>query len=240
MRQFCHTLALFLAGGILGSCAFLSAATPSPRPLPPGERGRGEGADEGKVSEKPTPAKSEKEMKRLIDQLGSERFENREQATQELSKLGKSALPSLKEAIKSRDAEVRHRAQQLIERLSAVDTQRELAKLQGTWKVVSLVRDGVESTADELKQWTLLTIKGSDYYWGENQQGAGGTIVSIDPSTNPKTIKYQGNEGTVYLGIYEIDGDTFKDCLISSNERPKEFTAKLGSGRQLMIHKRVK
>ena len=59
------------------------------------------------------------EMKRLIDQLGSERFKDREQATHELSKLGKSALPSLKEATNSLDAEVRRRAQQLVEQIEA-------------------------------------------------------------------------------------------------------------------------
>jgi len=180
-------------------------------------------------------------MKRLIDQLGSERFEDREQATQELSKFGKSALPSLKEAAKSADAEVRRRAQQLIERISAADRERELAKLQGTWRVVSIVRDGVEATADELKQMPLATFKGSDYYWGENEQGPGGTIVSIDPTQSPKTIEYKVKEDGAYLAIYEIDGDTFKDCLTrGSNERPKEFTSKRGSGNELMIFKRVK
>jgi uncharacterized protein (TIGR03067 family) len=222
MRRFCQSLAFFAAAGILvGSCAFVCAA------------------DDSKVTEKAAPAKSEKEMKRLIDQLGSERFQDRDQATKELSKLGKSALPSLKEAAKSADAEVRHRAQKLIEGILAADMQKLLAKLQGTWRVVSLVRDGAESTADELKQWPVLTIKGSDFYWGENGQGAGGTIVRIDPTANPKTIEYNLG-GTIYLGIYEIDGDTLKDCLTTSNERPKEFTAKRGSGYQLMIHKRVK
>jgi HEAT repeat protein len=100
MKRFCRDLASFVTVGmLLANCAFLSAA------------------DESQVSEKAAPAKLEKELKRLIDQLGSERFEDREQATQELSKLGKSALPSLKEAAKSPDAEVRHRAQQLIARM---------------------------------------------------------------------------------------------------------------------------
>jgi hypothetical protein len=89
-----------MAGGILlGTGAFLSAA------------------DESKVAEKAAPAKSDKEMKRWIDQLGSARFKDREQATHELSKLGKSALPSLKEATNSPDAEVRRRAQQLVEQM---------------------------------------------------------------------------------------------------------------------------
>jgi hypothetical protein len=101
MRPFCKTLPFFMAGGILlGNCAFRSAA------------------GESKVSEKAAPAESE-EIKRLIDQLGSEQFKEREQATQTLSKLGKSALRSLKEAAKSRDPEVRRRARQLVERMEA-------------------------------------------------------------------------------------------------------------------------
>jgi HEAT repeat protein len=60
---------------------------------------------------------SSKDVNRLIDQLGSDRFEDREQATQQLSQLGKSALPGLKEATNSPDAEVRRRAQQLIQQI---------------------------------------------------------------------------------------------------------------------------
>jgi hypothetical protein len=100
MRRLAQSLGVWLAGGILlGSCAFRSAA------------------DESKVTEKAAPATSEKEMKRWIAQFGSARFKDREQATQELSQLGKSALPSLKEATHSPDPEVRRRAQQLVEQI---------------------------------------------------------------------------------------------------------------------------
>jgi HEAT repeat protein len=93
-------LAVFMGGGILlGTCPFLSAA------------------DESEVTEKTVAAKSAKGLKRLIDQLGSERSRDRQRATQELSKLGKSALRSLREAANSPDAEVRRRAQQLVEQL---------------------------------------------------------------------------------------------------------------------------
>ena len=115
MKRFCRDFALFAAVGILpGTDAFLFADTPSPLPLPPAERAWGEGPNERQVNEKAAPAKSDKEIKRLIGQLGSERFEDRQQATQELSKFGETALPSLKEAAQSADAEVRRRAQQLI------------------------------------------------------------------------------------------------------------------------------
>jgi HEAT repeat protein len=68
-------------------------------------------------ADEPMNGASQKVVERLIDQLGSERFEDREQATHQLSKLGRAALPSLKEATKSPDAEVRRRAQRLVEQL---------------------------------------------------------------------------------------------------------------------------
>ncbi len=226
MKPLCRNLSFFLAGGILlGSSPYPSAA------------------DEKKATENTALTKSEREINRLIDQLGSERFQDREQATQELLKLGKSALPSLKEALKSSDAEVRHRAQRLIDGILAPEMEKELAKLTGTWKLVAFEGDGVAATAEELKHWPLVTYKGSDCYWGDdNQRVLGGRIASIDQTKNPKTLDYNVNYGAgLYLGIYEIDGDTFKECLAEgSKERPKEFTAKAGSGNQLLIFKRVK
>ena len=68
-------------------------------------------------ADEPKSGASDVDIKRWIGQLGSERFEDREQATQRLSKLGKDALPSLREAIKSPDAEVRRRAQELVEEI---------------------------------------------------------------------------------------------------------------------------
>ena len=60
---------------------------------------------------------SEQEIKSLVNQLGSKRFNDREDAARQLSLLGKTALPALRDAARSADAEVRRRAQQLMERL---------------------------------------------------------------------------------------------------------------------------
>jgi hypothetical protein len=68
-------------------------------------------------ADEPGSGASEKEIKRLIEQLGSERFRDREEASGGLARLGKSALPGLKEATKSPDAEVRRRARRLVEKM---------------------------------------------------------------------------------------------------------------------------
>jgi hypothetical protein len=68
-------------------------------------------------ADEPGSEARDKETRRLVEQLASERFGDREEATQQLAKLGKSALPRLKEASKSPDAEVRRRAQQLVQQI---------------------------------------------------------------------------------------------------------------------------
>jgi hypothetical protein len=61
--------------------------------------------------------KSEQEIRSLVNQLGSKRFKEREEAARELSQLGRAALPGLQEAALSPNAELRRRAQQLVERI---------------------------------------------------------------------------------------------------------------------------
>ena len=69
--------------------------------------------------------------------------------------------------------------------------------------------------------------------------------ITIDPSKKPKTIDYQMTEGFTkgqkQLGIYEVEGDTFRSCFGKPGaERPTDFTSKPGDGRTLSVWKRNK
>ena len=69
--------------------------------------------------------------------------------------------------------------------------------------------------------------------------------ITIDPSKKPKTIDYQMTEGftkgKTQLGIYELDGDTFKACFAKPGAaRPTDFTSKPGEGLTLSTWKRDK
>jgi uncharacterized protein (TIGR03067 family) len=122
----------------------------------------------------------------------------------------------------------------------AVD--QELAKFKGTWKVVSYEEDGEKTDEDGIKAMPTLTFDGRNYTWSDGEKGK---IKAIDPTKKPKTIDYtstdkNGKEKTD-LAIYELDGDSFKDCMAApGKERPKEFAAKKGTGNILITYKRVK
>jgi uncharacterized protein (TIGR03067 family) len=93
---------------------------------------------------------------------------------------------------------------------------KDLEALQGTWIVVSAVRDGKELTADELKDIRLsyaaakVTVRKGDKSLYEG-------TVGLDPTKKPKVLNStqmsDGDEkGKTFLGIYELDGDNLKIC----------------------------
>jgi hypothetical protein len=81
-----------------------------------------------------TPAATPEDLKakidKLVKELGADEWAARENASKELLKIGKPALPALKEALKSKDPEVATRAKDLVEKVegsgSAVDQLRAL------------------------------------------------------------------------------------------------------------------
>jgi uncharacterized protein (TIGR03067 family) len=122
--------------------------------------------------------------------------------------------------------------------------QKELARLQGEWSMVSGSADGTAMPDQMLKRMKRI-CKGD-----ETTTMTGGQVyfkakITIDPTKKPKTIDYQMTEGFTkgkkQLGIYELDGDTFKSCFAKAGaDRPKDFTSKSGDGRTLSVWKRDK
>lgn len=62
-----------------------------------------------------------KKIDALVRDLGAEDFETREKATAELKKIGKPAIPALKKAAESEDAEVKVRAKALLEEFARAE-----------------------------------------------------------------------------------------------------------------------
>jgi hypothetical protein len=87
-------------------------------------------APEEKPVEKPAQDEARKQAEfdakigKLIKQLGSDKYKEREAASQELKKVGKPALPALKEALKSKDLEVRLRVESIMKELGTKEVSR--------------------------------------------------------------------------------------------------------------------
>src|SRR2546430_15212038 len=65
----------------------------------------------------PTTAPAPKDVDVLVTQLGHDDFKIREEASTQLAKIGKPALPALQKALLSGDPEVQSRAEMLIKRI---------------------------------------------------------------------------------------------------------------------------
>jgi uncharacterized protein (TIGR03067 family) len=121
-------------------------------------------------------------------------------------------------------------------------TKEVLKQLSGGWSMVSGSADGQEMPADMLKELKrsyngnelTVTMAGQIFFKAK---------ISIDPSKKPKTIDYEMIEGPTkgkrQLGVYELDGDTFKSCFAKPDQaRPADF--KPGDGKTVSVWKRNK
>jgi uncharacterized protein (TIGR03067 family) len=124
---------------------------------------------------------------------------------------------------------------------------KELKALAGTWRPIFTENNGYKSSPEDLKG--ILWIRDADGKWTARRGDK--TVVEwavkkIDATKNPKTIDLEITageyKGVVYLGIYELDGDTLRICfaLPDRAERPTEFSASKGTVRALSEFKREK
>jgi uncharacterized protein (TIGR03067 family) len=121
---------------------------------------------------------------------------------------------------------------------------KEYDKFEGTWKMESFTVDGKPTPIETFAEFRM-TLKGENFTTVTAEGKTNGTY-KIDPSKSPKTIDitFTGGQldGLTMLGVYELDGDTYKVCLPAGGgkERPKELASKPGSGLVLEVLKRVK
>ena len=125
------------------------------------------------------------------------------------------------------------------------DDKAELKKFEGTWQLVSEVMDGKEQPAGYVKRirW-IFDDKG---HW-KVEDGGKVTFtgdVKVYPDQNPKaadsTLTNEGeHKGKIVRAIYELDGDTLKQCWAVERERPRAFDSKPNPGINYSVYKRVK
>jgi uncharacterized protein (TIGR03067 family) len=124
---------------------------------------------------------------------------------------------------------------------------KELKAMAGTWNPIAAENNGYKSTEENLRdtRW----IRDPDGNWAfqrDDKTVLKWVVKKIDATKKPKAIDIEvatgEHQGTIYRGIYELDGDTLRICfaLPDRAERPTEFSARKGSNCALSEFKRVK
>jgi uncharacterized protein (TIGR03067 family) len=118
----------------------------------------------------------------------------------------------------------------------------ELARLGGTWTMVSGIRDG-QTLPDSFVRTGKRIVKGNEttvYFGSEVFLKA---AFTVDPAPAPKTIDYiltaGDDRGRSQLGIYALDGDTVTYCMAPPGRpRPAGFEIEAGVGGTTTVWKR--
>jgi uncharacterized protein (TIGR03067 family) len=130
---------------------------------------------------------------------------------------------------------------------------KDLAGLQGEWELVSFIGYGRKLDLPADRSRRTLVIAGNEASLFIGPQELRMTWL-IDPTKKAKTldicyektpsdakVEASAFAGKVGAAIYEIDGDTLKECSEDpGNQRPDSFDAPRGTQRSLMIYKRIK
>ena len=130
------------------------------------------------------------------------------------------------------------------------DAAKDLAKLQGKWKLVEEDLDGkVTKSADG---HVIGFEKEVEINYDADGGVAAKATIKLDPSKSPKAIDMTivfivllpDKKGDTFRGIYQLEGDELKLALpiLPSRQRPKEFTTKkeLAPRFEVLTYKRVK
>jgi uncharacterized protein (TIGR03067 family) len=121
----------------------------------------------------------------------------------------------------------------------------ELAKLQGTWQLVSSETNGKKLPEEQVKQFRVKIEKDRHTVTFGDQVVAHEVKFTVDPTTQPKgtedTLEDEPNRGKKIRGIYLLEGDSLTSCVGAIDApRPTEFSSKPGSGQSLRRFTRVK
>jgi len=118
----------------------------------------------------------------------------------------------------------------------------DLDRLQGTWYLDSAMQDGKPLPEGKVKQTTIVFKDNTFRFPGsaEYATSKAGTI-KLDETKTPKGMDAISTEKEVMLGIYALEGDSYKVCFAPAGKpRPTEFTSTPGNGQIFQVWERQK
>jgi uncharacterized protein (TIGR03067 family) len=119
-----------------------------------------------------------------------------------------------------------------------------MKQLEGTWEIVSITQDG-KKTSPQGHAKMHFVVTDTKWQVKKGDQTIEEGMFKIDPSTTPRIIDVTPttgkHKGQTMHGIYEVKGDTAKDCFAmqAGKQRPQSFSADEGSGCRLTVYRRV-
>jgi uncharacterized protein (TIGR03067 family) len=121
---------------------------------------------------------------------------------------------------------------------------KEYARLEGVWRFALVEVEGVKQPDTPFETNKLIVWQDGRYLIVQGPRMTRG-VIKLGPTETPKhydvSITNGPRKGLSALGVYEIDGDTFKVCLpFRSKERPAALISKPGSGCLFHVFKREK
>src|SRR5438874_2547522 len=123
--------------------------------------------------------------------------------------------------------------------VGADDADKDYARFEGTWILVSGEENGKDLDKDFVKKSRLI-VKGKEHTVVLNTQAQQATH-KFDPTKNPKQMDIKRVDGIEFEAIYKLDDDTFTICLNEKGKpRPKEFSGKAGTDQKLHVWKKAK
>ena len=119
--------------------------------------------------------------------------------------------------------------------------EKDLAKLQGTWRIESSVWNGVREP-DIARSVTIL-FQGNKFIVIDKDGNRLEETIQLMPEQNPKAIDCsRKGDSAASPGIYSLEGDVFTWCSAGGEKRvrPTLFASKSRSKHRLMILRREK
>lgn len=113
-------------------------------------------------------------------------------------------------------------------------TKKELARFQGTWKVIGYEAADKEKPPPGFLEMTRFVFLGDRLIIKLGDKQTEETAFKIDPTKKPPTIDIQSsrgpNKGKFAAGIYAFEGGTLKICAGAPDQkRPTAFKSEPGS-----------
>ena len=120
----------------------------------------------------------------------------------------------------------------------------EYARLEGVWRFALVEVEGVKQPEAPFETNKLIVSKDGRYLIVQGPRITRG-VITLGPTKTPKhydvSITDGPLKGLTFLGVYEIDGDTYKVCLpLRGKERPATLVSKPGSGCLFHVFRREK